>query len=144
MSQAEDGRFLPARSLSGFVTLTIPLFDWAVWGRVPAEQANVTAAHAQSDAVRAQVRGEAAETALRLRGARVLAEQAQTARELAAATLAVVEGRYKSGLATPIELFDAGTKDAEARRQAIRAELALALATVDVLTTTGRIAELAK
>jgi outer membrane protein len=140
----DDNRWFPTRGLTGMVTLTVPLFDWSVWGRVPAARANVSAAEARASGVRARVRGQAAEASYAVQGARALVDQAKAARELAAATLAVMEARYAAGLASPFDLFDAAKKDGEARTATIRAELLLATATVDALAATGRIEELAR
>lgn len=140
----EDTRWFPTRGLTGMVTLTVPVFDWAVWGRIPVARANVDAAQARANGVRARVRGQAAEASYAVQGARALVDQAKAARELAAATLAVMEARYAAGLASPFDLFDAAKKDGEARTVTIRAELLLATATVEALASTGRLEELAR
>lgn len=140
----EDARFLPARSLTAMLTATIPIFDYTVWGNVSVAHSSVAAAQARATGTRARIRGEAAESAFAVQSARSLVEEAKQARELASATLAVVEARYQSGLASPFDLFDAAKKDAEARTATIRAELALATATVEALSATGRLDELSR
>jgi len=140
----DDARVFPTRGATALLTATIPIFDWSIWGAIPVARAGVSAAEARKDGVRAQVRGQAAEASYVVQAARALVDQAKAARELASATLAVMEARYQAGLASPFDLFDAAKKDAEARTATIRAELQLATATVEALFATGRIEELSR
>ena len=138
----DDPRFLQGRNATAAVTLSVPLFDWAIWSRPAVERGSLAVAEVRADAEKARIRGEAAESAYRTRASRALLDQAKKAAEVAAATLAVVETRYQSGLASPLELLDSGTSDAVARRKLVEAELELASATVQVLAATGRLGEL--
>lgn len=140
--QDDDARIFPTRSVAGLVTVNIPIFDWGVWGRVSVTRADLAAAEARASGVRARVKGQAAEAAYALKGAMSLVEQAKAARELASATLAVMEARYQAGRDGPFDLFEAANKDREARTATLRAELALATATIESLAATGRLAEL--
>jgi outer membrane protein TolC len=137
-----DIRYPSDASLTARATLTIPIFDWHVWGQVPVARENVSAAMAERDGIVARVRGAAAQAAYAVQAAKVVVEQARSTRELAGATLAVLEGRYQAGLATSTDLFDAAGREADARRVAIRAELELATATVQALAATNRLGEL--
>jgi outer membrane protein TolC len=137
-----DPRFLQGRNASAGVTVSVPLFDWAIWSRPAVERGGLAIAQAHAAAASSRVRGEAAEAAYRTRAARALLDQTKKAAEVAAATLAVVESRYQSGLASPLELLESGTSDAEARRKLVDAELELATATVQTLAATGRLSEL--
>ncbi|WP_394844473.1 TolC family protein [Pendulispora brunnea] len=128
--------------LTAQVTVSVPLFDWRVWGQVPVARGQLDAAQAERDATVARVRGEAAEAAYGVQAAHLVLEQSKSTRELAGATLAVMEARYQAGLVTSTDLFDAAARDAEARRGLIRAELGVALAVVQALATTYRMGEL--
>jgi outer membrane protein len=140
----EDDRIFPTRSLTAMLTINVPIFDWAVWGRIPVAKSNLAAAESRAAGVRARIQGQAAEASYALQAAVSLVEQAKAARELAGATLAVMEARYQAGRDGPFDLFEAANKDREARTATIRAELALATATVESLAATGRIQELAR
>ncbi len=140
----DDNRFFPNSSITALATLTIPIFDWGLWGAIPVARGELASAEAKRDGTRLRVQGEAAEAVVAVSAAATLAEQARSARELSAATLAVIEARYQAGIAGPLELFDAGKNDADARTAAIRAEQALATATVEALAATGRLSELVR
>jgi outer membrane protein TolC len=140
----DDARIFPNRSFTALVSVSVPIFDWSTWGKIPVARATLDAAHARAEGVRSRVQGEAAEAAYELQNAASLVEQAKAARELASATLTVMEARYQAGRDGPFDLFEAATKDRDAREATIKAELALATATVDALAATGRIEELVR
>jgi outer membrane protein TolC len=137
-----SGTFRPTAGFTAQATISIPIFDWSIWGELPARRSRLAATEARAAQTKQELKRDAAISIHTVIAARLLVEQAKAARELSGATLAVMEGRYQSGLATPTDLFDAATRDAEARRETIQAEAGLAVATVDALATTGRLPEL--
>lgn len=140
----DDPRIVPMKSLTAMLTVSVPIFDWGVWGRIPVARAGLAAAESRRAGVHARVQGEAARAAHALRSATTLVDQAKAARELAAAALVVIEARYQAGRDGPFDLIEAAKADADARRETVRAELALAIATIDALAATGRMSELAR
>jgi outer membrane protein TolC len=120
------------------VTVTVPIFEPAVGAQVDAAKAELAGAHAREERARRQARLEATEAALSLKAAKAALTRAQELESAASSALVVIEARYASGLATPLELVDAETQDNDARETLMAAELRLHLATVDVLVSTGR------
>ncbi len=137
-----DRRFFPTGSVNANASVNVPIFDWRVWGNVPVARASVAAVEARASGLRIRVQGEAAEAAYALRAAATLLDRANEARELSNVALLVVEARYQAGRDGPLDLFQAAQKDAEARTATVRAELAVAVATVELLAATGRLHEL--
>ncbi|WP_394820690.1 TolC family protein [Pendulispora albinea] len=142
LADREDPRYPKENALAAMLTVSVPVFDWRVWGQVPVASGNLAAAEAERAGTVARVRGEAAEAAYGLQSARLALEQSRSTRDLAGATLAVMEARYQAGLVTTTDLFDAAARDADARRGLIRAELGVAQAVIQELAATGRITEL--
>ncbi len=139
-----DTMLFPSRALVATASVSVPIFDWALVGRARVLEGQVEAAEARRTAATSRVKGEAAQAAIRARTARAVVAQAKRTAELAAVALAVVEARYQTGVASPLDLFDAAGRDADARYGLVRAERALAIATVDLLAATGRIQEIAR
>lgn len=140
----DDSRTFPTRGFTAMITVGLPIFDWSVWGQIPVAHANVAAAESRKSATLARVQGQAREAAIALHTAAALVEQAKQARDLAAAAMVIIEARYAAGRDGPFDLFEAARKDNEARRETIRAEFALATATIDMLAATGRLNEIAR
>jgi outer membrane protein TolC len=133
-----DDYTVPRREGSAMVTVTVPIFEPAVGAQVDAAKAELAGAHAREERARRQARLEATEAALSLKAAKAALTRAQELESAASSALVVIEARYASGLATPLELVDAETQDNDARETLMAAELRLHLATVDVLVSTGR------
>jgi outer membrane protein len=128
--------------VAGGASISIPIFNWDIWGEVAVQRSRLSAAQARQAATTQQVKREAALAIHALHAARLSLDQAKTARELSGAMLSVMEGRYQMGLATPTDLFDAAGRDADARRETIKAEAGLAVATIEALAASGRLTEL--
>lgn len=133
-----DDMTVPRREASAMVTVTVPIFEPTVGAQVDAAKADLAAAHAREERTRRQAKLEAMEATLGLKAAKAALARAKELESAASSALAVIEARYASGLATPLELVDAETQDNDARETLMAAELRLHLATVDVLVSTGR------
>lgn len=133
-----DDYTVPRREGIAMVTVTVPIFEPAVAAQVDAAKAELAVAHAREERTRRQARLEATEAALGLKAAKAALARAKDLESAASSVLTVIEARYASGLATPLELVDAETQDNDARETLMAAELRLHLATVDVLVATGR------
>jgi len=140
----DDARTFPTRGFTAMLNVGIPIFDWSVWGQIPVARASVAAAESRKAGTMARVQGQAREATAALRAASALVEQAKEARDLSALSLTIVEARYAAGKDGPLDMFEAVRRDGEARRETIRAELALATATVELLAATGRLNEIGR
>jgi outer membrane protein TolC len=133
-----DDYTTPRREGYALVTVTVPIFEPAVGAQVDAAKAELAAAHAREERARRQARLDAMEATLGLKAAKAALARAKELEGAASSALAIIEARYASGLATPLELVDAETQDNDARETLMAAESRLQLSTVDVLVATGR------
>jgi outer membrane protein TolC len=133
-----DDLTVPRREAIAMVTVTVPIFEPTVGAQVDAARADLAVAHAREERTRRQAKLEATEATLGLKAAKAALARAKDLESAASSALTVIEARYASGLATPLELVDAETQDNDARETLMAAELRLHLATVDVLVSTGR------
>jgi outer membrane protein TolC len=132
-----DDATVPRRELMGTASLTVPLFDASINAQVDIARADAAAARAREERVRRDAKLDARDASLSLRSARALKDRAKEFYNAADTVFQVVEARYQSGLATPIELIDAESSEVEARETLAGAELKLQLATLAVLVATG-------
>jgi len=123
----------------GSLILSMPILDPVITANVRAAEASVSAAEADVTARAASVRYEAARAAIAVRSARAVLAQSKQQESGAAATLAMIEDRYKNGFAGPLDLIDAQREDAAARVLAVRAGRALDIARLRLLAATGKI-----
>jgi outer membrane protein len=129
---------LNTASLTGTLTLTVPLFDASIapnlrGARLDLDSATATAAQTHRDA-----RSEAARAVLAVRASSLEVGHARKAAEDAAGVLTIVQARYVQGLSSPLDLIDAESSDFAARVDRTQAEFAYALAVVRALSATGR------
>lgn len=134
--------WIPTRSATGALVLTVPIFD-------PTNSANLEAAKAQSekaDAAYEQARRDARTTAsqalVALTTSDRVTEHARKAAESSAAVLAVIRARYAQGLSSTLDLIDAETTDAEARLATVRAERSADGAVIRLLAAIGKTSRL--
>jgi len=133
---------IPRNDVSGALVVSIPIFDAHTIATVATAQADLAASRARQEKVRRDVRTEAEVATIELRSGRELLARAKELSASAHATLTVMEARYQSGLATPLELVDAESSDVDAREAVLAAELRLAVAMVETAVATGRSAML--
>jgi outer membrane protein TolC len=131
-----DDATVPRRELMGIATVSVPLFDAALNAHVDIVRADLAAARAREERVRRAARLDARDATLALRAARAVQVRAKDLLNAADTVFQVVEARYQSGLATPIELIDAESSEVEARETLAGAELRLQLATLALLVAT--------
>lgn len=127
-----------ARSATGSLVLSVPLFDLSIPARVREARADAASSDADAHELRRLARDEAARATLATQATRGAVEQARSALSETAAVLAIVEARYKEGLSSPLELIDAETADFDARVSVTQSELAHALATIRACVATGQ------
>jgi outer membrane protein TolC len=137
-----DDAVVPRREASALLVVSIPIFDWAIPANVDIARADHAAAQAREERTRRVTKLEAQESALGVRGARAAQARAKELSSTASQALAVMEARYASGLASALEIVDAEASDIEAREILAAADLRVQLATVELLTATGRSAQL--
>ncbi|MBX3185716.1 MAG: TolC family protein [Labilithrix sp.] len=131
---------VPRAEVSGQLTITVPIFDAHTPAAVAEARASLAATEAKETLLRRRAKTEAAVAALELRTARALDARARDLATSTQAALGVVEARYQSGLASPLELVDAETSDLDARDALFAAEYRRQVATVDLAIATGRAA----
>jgi outer membrane protein TolC len=122
--------------------LSVPLYDPAVTAAVRALEAEVARADAAFQQQSLNVRTEAVQATTTLSTARAILAQTERVAEVAATAIAQAEGRYQSGTSPLVELLDAQAADVLARVGVVRARLDVALATVQLLASTGQLDEL--
>jgi outer membrane protein TolC len=132
----------PSQIGQGGIVLTIPILDPHASANVRAAEAQVAAADAELFRQSMQVRYEAARAAIAARSAVAVLERAKEQAESAAQHLVTIEERYKSGVATPLELLDAQREDAIARTLVVTSRRAVDIASLRVLSAVGKIATL--
>jgi outer membrane protein TolC len=136
-----DGTAAPVgtNTRTGTATLlvTVPIFDYSIPVGVAAAAADLANTEGALAQTARDVAGEAERAALAVRGAESEVDHAKKAAEAATTVFAIVEARYERGLATPLELIDAESSDADARTARTNAELERALAVVRLLVATG-------
>ena len=131
-------QWLPTKSASASLVLTIPIYDPTNSPRLASAKADVDKASALYEQTRRDARTEAAKSAAVLSTNERVVDHARKAAESASAVLTVIRARWVSGLSSTLELIEAETSDAEARLAAVRAERSLDGATVRLYTATGR------
>jgi outer membrane protein TolC len=126
------------RTATALLVLSVPVFDAAIPAAVDRAAANEAAAEAQLAQTIRDARSDAARAAVAVHGARSSVEHARRAADAAALVFGVVKERYSQGLASPVELIDAESTDAQARIARTNAELAQALGAIRLLVATGQ------
>jgi outer membrane protein len=126
------------RTAVGLVVLSVPVFDAAIPAAVDGADADEAVAEAQLAQTIRDARSDAARAAVAVRGALSSVEHARKAADAAAIVFGVVKERYAQGLASPVELIDAESTDAQARIARTNAEMAQALGVVRLLVATGQ------
>lgn len=137
-----DAATVDSQIVVGGISLTIPLFDATIAPGVASARAELASANAYRQQIEIGLRNEAVEAAGLYESAALGALTAHKTAELASGVLTIIAARYASGVATPIELFDAEASDARARVDVLRAQLDLALASVALLAATGQLVRL--
>jgi multidrug efflux system outer membrane protein len=130
--------WLPIRTLTGSVVLTVPLYDPSNYPRLDSAKADAAKAEATYELARRDARTEASKSVLLVTTSERVLDHAKKAAEASAAVLAVIKARYVQGLSSTLDLIDADTTDAEARLAAVKAERSLDGAAVRLLSATGR------
>ena len=116
-----------------------PLFQgWLTHGQVREAEANADASRAQAEGTKLQIRVDIQQAQLGIRAAK--ASQSATAEAVANARerLRLAEGRYASGVGSPIELGDAQLALTTAQAQAVTANFNLSSARADLLAALGQ------
>ncbi len=130
-------------SVSGGVTMMVPLMDVSVGANIQVADANVETARESLDAETLAVRTDAVQSALAVRGAQASLDQAVRLQYESAQNLSLAEGRYQGGAAPLLELVDAQAADETARVQVVRARFALHVARVRLLAAVSGLDALA-
>lgn len=116
-----------------------PLFQgWLTHGQAREAEANADASRAQAEGTKLQIRVDIQQAQLGIRAAK--ASQSATAEAVANARerLRLAEGRYASGVGSPIELADAQLALTTALAQAVTANFNLSSARADLLAALGQ------
>jgi outer membrane protein len=127
---------------AGSLVLSVPFLDPALSANVQMNEANVAAANAAALQVDQAVKSEAVQAAIALDTARATLAQADRVAKAAATTLLQAQGRYASGSMPLVELLDVQGAEVTAGVGVIRARLNVELATVQLLSATGRLDDL--
>jgi outer membrane protein len=124
---------------SAAVGISIPLFQGGFTrAQVRESEFNLTAAKAQFDTERQQVRLEIEQARLAVRAAKATLSAAGDALVNAQEQLRLAEGRYQTGVGSIIELGDAQVALTSAGQQKVQAEYSLAQARAQLVKALGR------
>jgi outer membrane protein len=126
-------------NLAAGVVLTVPIFEGGrTRARVAEAAANVSAAAAQRDTLRQQIRVELSNAQLTVLAARASLDAADDAVDAAHEQLRLAEGRYRTGAGSALELSDAQLAATNAEGQRVNAQFLLAIARASLLAALGR------
>ncbi len=121
------------------VTAAWPLFQgWLTHGQVREAEANADASRAQTDGAKLQIRVDIQQAQLGIRAAKASQTATTEAVTNARERLRLAEGRYASGVGSPIELGDAQLALTTAQAQAVQANYNLSSARADLLAALGQ------
>ena len=135
-------QWLPTRTATGSLVLSIPVFDASIPANLAAAKADQARANATFDQTKRDARTEAVGATVALSTNERVLEHARKAAEASTAVLAVIRARFLQGLSSMLDIIEAETSDASARIAAVQAERALDGAVVRVLVATGHTARL--
>jgi outer membrane protein TolC len=127
---------------SASVVLTVPIVDPTISANVRIAEGDLVAARATLAQQILNVRTDAVQAALSVRAARQQLEEATRNAELAAANLALSEGRFATGVAPMLELVDAQAQDATARLTVVQRRFLFESAKVRLLAAINRLSDL--
>ena len=127
------------RTASAILALTVPLFDATIPAAVDGATAEASVAAAQLAGATRDAKSEAARAAVAVRQRRQRNRACAQGRRCFGHRLRRRQGAlHAQGLASPIELIDAESTEAEARIARTNAEMAQALGVVRLLVATGQ------
>ena len=119
------------------VTLSVPLFDRSIPARVNFSAAQLAAEHENLAQVELGIRTAAVQAAIAVHSAQATYDQAQRVATGAAANLQQVDGQYRAGVASQLQLVDAQAQDANARITIIQMRFRLELSKLALIYAMG-------
>jgi outer membrane protein TolC len=129
---------LEARSATGMLVASLPLFDASIGAGVDSARAQASAAQADAEQSARTARGEWQRARVAWLASTKALLPAQAAAQTTGTVLAIVQARYARGLSSSLERIQAETADRDARSTQIEVELTHALALVRACEALGR------